>query len=115
MIAGGRPRLGIDAEDLNGQLGSYFGAPDGEGVLIREVNGGSAAEKAGLKSGDVITSLDGERIRSLGDLREQLASKRDAKTVKLGVLRNKSEMTIGVEMPPLPSRTNRMISRRTNI
>lgn len=115
VIAGGRPRLGIDAEDLNGQLGSYFGAPDGEGVLIREVNGGSAAEKAGLKSGDVITSLDGERIRSLGDLREQLASKRDAKTVKLGVLRNKSEMTIGVEMPPLPSRTNRMISRRTNI
>lgn len=115
VLAGGRPRLGIDAEDLSGQLGSYFGAPDGEGVLIRDVNSGSAAEKAGVKSGDVITSLDGERIRSLGDLREQLAAKHDAKSVKLGVLRNKSEMTLTVELPPPPSRMKHMLSQRTNI
>ncbi|MGC2888824.1 MAG: PDZ domain-containing protein [Candidatus Acidiferrum sp.] len=115
VLAGARPRLGIDAEDLSGQLGAYFGAPDGEGVLVREVNADSAAEKAGVKSGDVITSLNGDRIRSLGDLREKLASKREEKTVKLGVLRNKSEMSITVEMPPLPSKTPRIISRRTNI
>ena len=115
VLAGARPRLGIDAEDLSGQFGSYFGAPDGEGVLVREVNTGSPAEKAGVKSGDVITSLNGERIRSLGDLREKLAGKRDEKTVKLGVLRNKSEVSITVEMPPPPSKTPRAISRRTNI
>jgi serine protease Do len=115
VLAGGRPRLGIDAEDLSGQLGAYFGAPDGEGVLVREVNGGSPAEKAGVKSGDVITSLNGERIRSLGDLREKLAGKRAEKTVKLGVLRNKSEVSITVELPPPPSKTPRVISRRTNI
>ncbi|MGB6596582.1 MAG: PDZ domain-containing protein [Candidatus Acidiferrum sp.] len=115
VLAGGRARLGIDAEDLNGQFGAYFGAPDGEGVLVREVNSGSAAEKAGVKSGDVITSLDGDRIRSLGDLREKLASKHDEKTAKLGVLRNKSEMSITVEMPPAPSKARRTISRRTNI
>src|SRR5580692_1432671 len=100
VLAGGRPRLGIDAEDLSGQFGAYFGAPDGEGVLVREVNSGSPAEKAGVKSGDVITSLNGERIRSFGDLREKLAGKREEKTVKLGVLRNKSEVSITVEMPP---------------
>ncbi|MGB8474598.1 MAG: PDZ domain-containing protein [Candidatus Acidiferrum sp.] len=115
VLAGARPRLGIDAEDLGGQLGAYFGAPDGEGVLVRDVNAGSAAEKAGVKSGDVITSLDGERIRSLGDLREQLAAKREDKTVKLGVLRNKSEISITVELPPLPSKTRHVLSRRTNI
>jgi serine protease Do len=115
MLAGARPRLGIDAEDLSGQFGAYFGAPDGEGVLVREVNPGSPAEKAGVKSGDVITSLNGERVRSLGDLREKLAGKREEKTVKLGVLRNKNEMAITVEMPPLPSKTPRVISRRTNI
>ena len=115
VLAGARPRLGIDAEDLSGQFGSYFGAPDGEGVLVREVNTGSPAEKAGVKSGDVITSLNGERVRSLGDLREKLAGKRDEKTVKLGVLRNKSEVSITVEMPPPPSKTPRAISRRTNI
>jgi len=115
VLAGSRPRLGIDAEDLSGQFGAYFGAPDGEGILVREVNTGSPAEKAGVKSGDVITSLNGERVRSLGDLREKLAGKRDEKTVKLGVLRNKSEVSITVEMPPLPSKTPRAISRRTNI
>jgi S1-C subfamily serine protease len=115
LLAGSRPRLGIDAEDLSGQFGAYFGAPDGEGVLVREVNSGSPAEKAGVKSGDVITSLNGERIRSLGDLREKLAGKRDEKTVKLGVLRNKSEVSVTVEMPPPPPRTPRAISRRTNI
>jgi serine protease Do len=115
VLAGSRPRLGIDAEDLNGQFGAYFGAPDGEGVLVREVNAGSPAEKAGMKSGDVITSLNSERIRSLGDLREKLAGKRDEKTVKVGVLRNKSEVSITIEMPPPPSKTPRAISHRTNI
>ncbi len=115
VLAGSRPRLGIDAEDLNGQFGAYFGAPDGEGVLVREVNAGSPAEKAGVKSGDVITLLNGERIRSLGDLREKLAGKRDEKTVKVGVLRNKSEVSITIEMPPPPSKTPHAISHRTNI
>jgi S1-C subfamily serine protease len=59
--------------------------------------------------------LNGERVRSLGDLREKLAGKREEKTVKLGVLRNKNEMAITVEMPPPPSKTPRVISRRTNI
>lgn len=115
VLAGSRPRLGIDAEDLSGQFGSFFGAPDGEGVLVREVNSGSPAEKAGLKSGDVITSLNGERIRSLGDLREKLAATREQKTIKLGVLRNKSEQTITVELPPPPSKTAHAIAHRTNI
>jgi serine protease Do len=115
VLAGPRPRLGIDAEDLNGQFGAYFGAPEGEGVLVREVNTGSPAEKAGVKSGDVITSLNGERVRSLGDLREKLAGRRDEKKVKLGVLRNKGEVSITVEMPSPPSKTPRAISRRTNI
>jgi len=115
VLAGARPRLGIDAEDLSGQFGAYFGAPDGEGVLVRAVNAGSPAEKAGVKSGDVITSLNGERIRSLGDLREKLAGKREEKTAKLGVLRNKSEVSITVELPAPPSKTPRAVSRRTNI
>jgi C-terminal processing protease CtpA/Prc len=119
LLMGGQPRLGIDAEDLNGQLGTFFGAPDGEGILVREVNPGSPAEKAGVKAGDVITSFDGERIRTLGDLREKLSAKREAKdkdrTVKLGVLRNKSEVSLSVELPAPAPRTKHLLSRRTNI
>ena len=118
MVFGGQPRLGIDAEDLNGQLGAFFGAPDGEGILVREVNSGSPAEKAGVKAGDVITSINGERIRTVGELREKLSAKRDEKdrTVKLGVLRNKSEVSLTVELPaPAATRTKHVFSRRTSI
>jgi C-terminal processing protease CtpA/Prc len=131
MLYAGHPRLGIDAEDLAGQLGSFFGAPDGEGILVRSVNSGSPAEKAGVKAGDVITSLNGERIRSVGDLRQKLAaqhgekdkdaeskdkeSKDRTRTVKLGVLRNKSEISLNVELPAPATTTRHVIARRTNI
>jgi serine protease Do len=115
LLPGGRPRLGIDAEDIGGQLGSFFGAPDGEGILVRSVNSGSPAEKAGLKAGDVITSFNGDRVRSLGDLRQKLASQNDAKTAKIGVLRNKSELTLAVELPERAPRGRHRIMQRTNI
>ena len=119
LLLSGQPRLGIDAEELNKQLGSFFGAPDGEGILVREVNSDSPAEKAGLKAGDVITSLDGERVSTLGDLREKLAAKRDAKdkdrTVKLGILRNRTQVTLSVELPAPAPRAKKMISHRTSI
>jgi S1-C subfamily serine protease len=113
-LLSGRPRLGIDAEDISGQLASYFGAPDGEGILIREVNPGSAAEKAGVKAGDVITSLNGERIHGLGELRSKLAGN-DGKTVKLGVLRNKSALTLDVEVPAAKQKTVHKMEMRTKI
>jgi serine protease Do len=117
VLFGGQPRLGIDAEEINGQLGAFFGAPDGEGILVRDVNAGSSAEKAGVKAGDVITSLNGERIRTVGELREKLSAKRDDKdrTVKLGVLRNKSEISLTVELPAPAARPKHFVSRRTSI
>jgi len=117
LFGGGQPRLGIDAEEINGQLGAFFGAPDGEGILVRDVNSGSPAEKAGVKAGDVITSLNGERIRTVGELREKLSAKREDKnrTVKLGVLRNKSEISLTVELPAPAERGKHFISHRTNI
>jgi serine protease Do len=115
MVMAGRPRLGIDAEDIGGQLGSFFGAPEGEGILVRSVNSESAAEKAGMKAGDVITSFNGERVRSLGDLRQKLASQTDAKTAKIGVLRNRSEVTLSVELPERAPKSTRRIMQRTNI
>jgi len=112
-LLGGRPLLGIDAEDLSGQLGTYFGAPDGEGVLVRSVNEGSPAEKAGLKAGDVITQVNGERVRTTSDLREKLRAVTEKKTVVLGVLRNRSQVSVNVEIePPKPVERKRIVSRR---
>ncbi|PYU32769.1 MAG: hypothetical protein DMG28_10565 [Acidobacteria bacterium] len=111
------PRLGIDAEDLRGQLGSYFGAPDGEGVLVRDVASGTPAEKAGLKAGDVIIKIDGERVRTVHDLREKMRAKRENKTVSVSVIRKGTEMSFNVEVEqPRPSaERKKVISRRISI
>lgn len=114
FLAGG-PRLGIDVEDISGQLGAYFGAPDGEGILVRDVNSGSAAEKAGVKAGDVITSLNGERIHDVAELRSKLTSTGEGKTAKLGVLRNKSSLTLDVEIPAIKSKRVHKMEMRTKI
>ncbi len=100
------PLLGISAEDLNRQLGEYFGAPEGEGILVREVRAGTPAEKAGLKAGDVITKVEGKPVRTLRDLRHQLREKSDQKPVSLTVLRRGSELTIPVTIEkPRPIET----------
>jgi len=91
------PSIGISGENLNGQLGTYFGAPDGEGVLVREVQTGSPAEKAGLKAGDVITKVAGDRVKTLGELQSKLREKREDKTVQITVVRRGSETNITVE------------------
>jgi len=111
----GQPRLGIDAEDLEGEFGNFFGAPDGEGILVRGVFEDSPAAKAGLKVGDVITSANGNRIRTIGDLREKMAENKTEKTVKLGVLRNKSPLTLTVELPAPAKHHEHHSSLRTNI
>ena len=76
------PVLGINAEDLTSQLGSYFGAPNNAGVLVREVRPGTPADKAGLKAGDVIIKVEGKEVRTLADLRAQLREKSDQASVK---------------------------------
>ncbi|MBZ5701385.1 MAG: PDZ domain-containing protein [Acidobacteriia bacterium] len=115
MMPGGRPRLGIDGEDLSGQLGAYFGAPDGEGILVRDVHEGSPAEKAGIKAGDVLIKFDSERLRTIGDLREKLAGVREQKKVKLGVLRNRSEITVEATIEPPEAPKPRKTWHPTNI
>jgi len=110
-----RSRIGIDAEDLEGEFGKYFGAPEGEGVLVRGVFDEMPAAKAGIKVGDVITSVDSDRIRSVGDLREKLMEKKGEKSIKIGVIRNKAALTLSVELPPPAEKQERHTSVRTNI
>lgn len=115
FVASRAPLLGISAEDISGQLGAYFGAPGGEGILVREVNAGSPAEKAGMKAGDVITKFNGERVKSLDDLREKLRAKWDQKTVSVGVIRKGVEVALNVEIEqPRPPERKR-IARRTSL
>ncbi len=84
-------RLGVQLGELTPQLAEYFGAKDG-GVLISSVGKDSPAEKAGLKAGDVITSINGERVRRTGDLVDALRD--NTGELAIGVVRDKKEQSL---------------------
>ena len=104
------PRMGVETESLGGQLADFFGVK--EGVLVRSVDKDSPADKAGIKAGDIIVKVDGQRVRQPRELSEELRSSRDKKTIPLQVVRNKKEMTLNLE---LPDRADREIRRGVRV
>jgi len=91
-------RSGLMVENITSQLGDYFGAKNGQGVLVRSVEKGSRAEKAGLHAGDVIIKINEEAIHDSGDFSHALRS-RSGNTAKLVILRDKKEQTITLTLP----------------
>ena len=89
-----RARLGVSVQELSPELADYFGAKTG-GALVSSVTKGSAAEKAGLKAGDVITSVNGDRVNGGRDLIRELEDATG--DVTLGVVRDKKEITVDGE------------------
>ena len=69
-----------------------------EGVLVKAVNKDSAAEKAGLKAGDVITKVDDSHVNSTTEITRALRGKGSRSSVTLTVVRNKKEMTLTVNL-----------------
>ena len=83
--------LGIEAETVDGQLADFFGVK--EGVLVRTVNKGSLAEKAGLKAGDVIVKVDDTKITTPAELSARMRAAR-GRAVSVAVVRERKEMTL---------------------
>jgi serine protease Do len=103
-----RGRLGIQLGELTPQLAEYFAVKDG-GVLVSSVTKDSPAGKAGLKAGDVITSVDGDRVRNSDDLIDELRNK-ETGDVTLGIVRDKKESTVKATIePPVTRRPGRPI------
>lgn len=89
-----RGLLGIKGGELNADLAKEFNVDAQQGAFISEVMANSAASKAGLKAGDVITALNGQKIRSFAELRAKVATTGAGKEIELTYLRdNKEEKT----------------------
>ncbi len=78
---------GLTLEELNPQLGEYFGAPNGRGVLVKKVKSGSEGEKAGFKAGDVIVKIGKQEVTDLKDIRILLRDYKEGESAELEVLR----------------------------
>ena len=95
-------RLGVEAESLSGQLATYFGVK--EGVLVRSVLKGSAAETAGIKAGDVIVKFDNSKVATPREIATQLRAARQKKSIPLQLMRERKEMSLEVNLPEENSR-----------
>jgi serine protease Do len=100
--------LGITVGDLSDQLAQYFGTKDG--VLVTSVADNSAAAKAGIKAGDVITSFNGTEVTSPSDLRRRIQGLQDGDEFTVGIVRDKKATTLKGKAETLrPRRTTRTI------
>lgn len=86
-----RGMLGIKGGELNADLAKEFNIDAQQGAFISEVLPNSAASKAGLKAGDVITALNGQKIRSFSELRAKVATSGAGKEIELTYLRDSKE------------------------
>ena len=90
-------RLGMTVTPLSDQLAAYFGVKPG--VLVSEVTAGSAAEAAGLKAGDVITTVKGQAVSSSDDLVRELREAESGTSVEMRIMRDRKELTVSAKIP----------------
>lgn len=91
---GGGGSYGLTIETLDKQLGEYFGAPEGEGVLVKSVKKDSEAEKAGFKAGDVIVHAGKKTVEDVADFRSVLGAYDEGEKIPVKVIRKGKEMTV---------------------
>lgn len=90
--------IGVGLTGISRQLGDYFGVEKGNGALINSVEEDSPAEEAGLKAGDVIVEIDGDKIFDPGDVSDAISDKEEGDEVEISLLRDRKEMTLTVEV-----------------
>jgi len=90
------PMLGVEGETLSPQLAAFFGVK--EELLVRSVSKDTAAEKAGIKAGDVITKVDGNAVTTPNELVGALRASRDKKTFPVTLTRDKHETSVNVTL-----------------
>ena len=99
--------LGVTVYSLSDQLVEYFGTK--EGILVASVTEGSAADKAGVKAGDVIVSLNGETVRDAAALRRQMQSVRAGGEFTIGIVRDRKSQTLKGKLESQTRRLTRTI------
>jgi serine protease Do len=94
-------RLGVAIQDVNQALADSFKLAKPEGALVAQVEPGSAAAKAGVKTGDVITGFNGQPVVSASDLPARVGQAEPGKPARLDIWRNGAASTLTVTLDKL--------------
>jgi serine protease Do len=95
--------IGVQIQNVTADLADDLGLKATTGALVAAAQKDSPAAAAGVKSGDVITAVDGETVADPHDLARRIAALGPKKTVKLAIIRNGSPMTIDVTLGTMPA------------
>jgi serine protease Do len=95
--------LGVTIQDINESMAEGMNLNSTDGTIVGSVVEGSPAEKAGLKTGDVIIKLNGQNVKNTVELRNNIASTPPNTTVTLQVIREGMQKTIRIKLGELPS------------
>jgi serine protease Do len=91
-------RSGLTVENITPQLGEFFGVKNGNGVLVRAVEKGSRAERAGFHAGDVIVKINDHPVHDTSDFSHAVRS-RNGNSVNVSVMRDKKEQNLTLTLP----------------
>ncbi|MCI0401504.1 MAG: DegQ family serine endoprotease [Gammaproteobacteria bacterium] len=92
--------VGITLQDVDADLAEAFHLPDAHGAVVVGVTPGSPAEQAGLKAGDIITAINGDRIRSSAEVRNEIGLLRVGDKLQFDLIRNGKSVQISTVMSP---------------
>ena len=102
--------MGVTIEDVSPENAQFFNMKKAEGAVVTQVNPDSAGEKAGLKSGDVITGISGKSITDSGQLQMLVLQNAPGTTIHLQVSRNGKDMTVPVTLGSMNNSGNEVLA-----
>jgi Do/DeqQ family serine protease len=95
--------LGVGIQPLTPELAKSFGVSADEGILVNQVMPRSPAEQAGLKTGDLIVSVNGNPVKDVRELQRLIAESDIGKTLEVTILREKEKRTLKVQVGEMPA------------
>lgn len=94
FLPSARPYLGVDVLPMSEKLRQHFGAAPDAGTLVSDVVAGSPAEKAGIKVGDVLVSVDGKEVENAWGVMRALSGHEEGDSVAVELVRDRRKMTV---------------------
>jgi serine protease Do len=97
--------IGVQIQPVTGDIASSLGLRNAEGALVDEPQPEGPAAKAGIKSGDVIRTVNGEPVKDSRDLAKKIAALAPGQTAAIGIIRDGGERTVTLQIAKMPDRS----------